>query len=77
MTTKGPPEDQEEELDLDVMREKRRQYLQQKEESKQKLKAKSGKGDVTGKNPQQDEASEDDREVTWGFGRFNLKRVKY
>ena len=59
------------------MREKRRQYLQQKEESKQKLKAKSGKGDVTGKNPQQDEASEDDREVTWGFGRFNLKRLKY
>ena len=77
MTTKGPPEDQEEELDLDVMREKRRQYLQQKEESKLKLKAKSGKGDVTGKNPQQDEASEDDREVTWGFGRFNLKRLKY
>ena len=77
MTTKGPPEDQEEELDLDVMREKRRQYLQQKEESKQKLKTKSEKGSVTGKNTPQDEANEDDREVTWGFGKFHLKGLKY
>ena len=59
------------------MREKRRQYLQQKEETKQKLKAKSGKGYVNGKNAQQDEANEGDREVTWGFGRFNLKWLKY
>ena len=55
-------------MDIDVMREKRRQYLLQKEESKQKLKSKSGSNSRNNSAQKSDEEKGETDEVSWGFG---------
>lgn len=71
----GPEEDQEEEVDLDALREKRRQYEQLQMEQKHKLKQKNkpNKGTTSGnkeieKDGEDNNDEEEDEGATWGFG---------
>jgi len=58
----GPPDDQEEEADLDVLREKKRQYLAQTAENKQKTKQTTTSSTSSTSDVEADEGA------SWGFG---------
>lgn len=58
----GPPDDQEEEADLDVLREKKRQYLAQTAENKQKSKQTTTSSTSSTSDVEADEGA------SWGFG---------
>ena len=74
----GPMEDQEEELDLDKMKEKKRVYEQHKQEEKRRraksinssiLKPSSKNKMETGDDDNNDDEAEEDG-ASWGFGRL-------